>query len=83
MRTMAAPQTSWMWQDEASGGVMGAIVDLDEGTIEWMDQPGCACGDSANTQTISDFLQRGPKSFPVPEDVEAEMKAALAEQVRL
>lgn len=80
---MAAPQTSWIWQDEASGGVMGAVVDLDDGTIDWVDQPGCACGDSTNTQAIQDFLQHGPKSFPVPEDVVAEMKAALTEQVRL
>lgn len=79
---MALPQTTWIWPD-SSGGTMGAVVDLDEQMIEWMDQPGCACGDSANQQTIQDFLQRGPRSFPVPDDVQAEMKAALTEQVRL
>ena len=34
--------TSWMWADEASGGVKGARIDYDAATIEWVDQPGCA-----------------------------------------
>ncbi len=34
--------TSWIWPDEASGGVKGARVDIDAGVIEWVDQPGCA-----------------------------------------
>jgi hypothetical protein len=80
---MAAPQTSWIWQDEMTGGTMGAVVDLDNSRIDWIDQPGCACGDSMHTQTIEDFLQHGARNFPVPADVEAEMKVALTEQVRL
>ena len=34
--------TSWIWADEASGGVKGARIDYDAATIEWVDQPGRA-----------------------------------------
>lgn len=39
METIA---TSWIWHDEASGGVKGARFDLAARLIEWVDQPGCA-----------------------------------------
>jgi len=73
------PKTAWMWQDEYSGGVMGAVVDLDERVIQWLDQPGCACGDSESEQTIADFLAKGPRWVHPPAEVEAEMRAELAE----
>lgn len=76
-----APKTTWIWQDEVSGGVMGAVVDLDERLIQWLDQPGCACGDSNSEQTIADFLARGPRWIMPPADIEAEMRAELAELI--
>lgn len=39
--TSEAP-TSWIWADEASGGVKGARLLLAAGVIEWVDQPGGA-----------------------------------------
>ena len=68
--------TTWMWHDEATGGVMGAIVDLDDRKISWMDQPGCACGDSSQPQSIDDFLTKGALVH-VPQDVLDEMQTAL------
>ena len=69
--------TSWIWADERSGGVKGARLDLAAGAIEWVDQPGCACGDAIARQTISDFKASGPLESP-PEDVLDEMRAALS-----
>lgn len=69
-------QTTWIWHDEASNGVKGAIVDLDEQVIQWMDQPGCACGDNAQSQTIQNFLDSGAIGY-VPVDVLEEMNAEL------
>ncbi|MCU0514376.1 MAG: hypothetical protein MUE40_17630 [Anaerolineae bacterium] len=77
---MAHPiQTTWMWHDEDSGGVLAAIIDLEAQCIQWLDQPGCACGDSASEQSIADFLRQGPRWLQPPADVEAEMRAALAQ----
>jgi len=70
-------QTTWMWHDEASNGVKGAIIDLDEQVIQWMDQPGCACGDSGESQLISDFLQQGA-IVGLPDDIQAEIMAELS-----
>ena len=72
--------TSWIWADEASGGVMGARADLAAGMIEWVDQPGCACGDATKRQTIADFLAKGP-IHAVPSDVLDEMHRALRQTV--
>ncbi len=36
---MSAIATSWIWADEASGGVKGARLDLAARAIEWVDQP--------------------------------------------
>ena len=69
-------QTTWMWHDEASNGVKGAIVDLDSQVIQWMDQPGCACGDNAQPQTIADFLKKSAIGY-VPADVLDEMHTEL------
>lgn len=69
--------TSWIWADEASGGVKGVRVDVASGIIEWVDQPGCACGDAASKQTFADFLSAGPLESP-PADVVAEMRQALS-----
>jgi hypothetical protein len=69
--------TSWIWADEASGGVKGARLDLTEQLIEWLDQPGCACGDATSRQTFGDFLSAGPLESP-PADVVAEMRQALS-----
>ena len=54
--------TSWIWADEASGGVKGARVDLAEGNIEWVDQPGCACHDAFQLQSVADFLAEAEHS---------------------
>ena len=73
---MGKIQTTWMWHDEATNGVKGAIVDLDTQTIQWVDQPGCACGDNTQPQSLIDFLEHGAIGY-VPEDVLAEMHSEL------
>ncbi len=73
--------TSWIWADEASGGVKGARVDLAEGNIEWVDQPGCACHDAFQLQSVADFLAAGPNKA-VPEDVVEEMRNELERFMR-
>lgn len=67
--------TSWLWADEASGGVKGARLNLADCLIEWVDQPGCACGDATSGQTLADFLSTGPLGSPPP-DVLSEMRDA-------
>ena len=74
----AAPQTSWIWHDEATGGVMGVVADLDKRTLTWFDQPGCACGGPEDAQSIADVMARGPRFLDPPAEVLAEMEAALA-----
>lgn len=69
--------TSWIWADQASGGVKGARLDLAQGLIEWVDQPGCACGDATSKQNVADFLSTGPLESP-PADVLDEMRQALS-----
>ncbi|MCY4072635.1 MAG: hypothetical protein OXG60_15175 [Chloroflexi bacterium] len=68
--------TSWIWADEASGGVKGARIDLAASVIEWVDQPGCACGDAIARQPIADFSEKGPLETP-PADVLDEMRDAV------
>jgi hypothetical protein len=72
------PQTSWIWHDEATGGVMGVAADLDDRTLTWFDQPGCACGGPEDVQSIADFMTRGAKYLDPPPDIITEMRAALA-----
>ncbi len=70
------PQSNWVWADD-SGGMMGATADLDDKKIMWFDQPGCACGDYEDAQTIADFLAKGPRYLNPPADVLEEMRVAL------
>ncbi len=70
-------KSQFMWQDESSGGVQGAIIDHEAGMIQWLDQPGCACGDDAQWQSISEFLAKGAFYLAPPDDILAEMRAAL------
>jgi len=69
-------QTTWMWHDEATGGTMGAILDLDDREIAWIDQPGCACGDNSQPQSFEDFLSNGAITH-VPQDILDEMQIEL------
>ena len=68
--------TSWIWADEPSGGVKGARLKPAEGLFEWVDQPGCACGDAVASQTIMDFREKGPLDMP-PAEVLEEMRNAI------
>ncbi|MDQ7025884.1 MAG: hypothetical protein Q9P01_19495 [Anaerolineae bacterium] len=70
-------QKQWMWQNEASGGVQGVIVDFDDGLVRWFDEPGCACGGNDSEQSIADFLERGARFIVPPDDVLEEMRASL------
>ena len=70
-------QTTWMWHDEASNGVKGAIIDLDDQIIQWIDQPGCACGDNSQSQSIADFLRQGAIDI-VPDDIQEEILSELS-----
>lgn len=69
-------QTAWMWHDEHSMMVKGATVDLDDQIIQYYDEPGCACTDSAHIQTITHFLEKGAIQ-PVPDDVLEEMRDTM------
>ena len=69
--------TSWIWADAASGGVKGARLDAVSGIIEWIDQPGCACGNAVQRQGVADFLESGPLEA-APADVLAELRAAVS-----
>ena len=75
-------QTAWIWADHASGGVKGARYDADFGVIEWIDQPGCACGDAIQRQIVADFMAKGPLQA-APDDVLDEMRRALSIDSRL
>lgn len=77
---MQSIATSWIWADAASGGVKGARIDLAGGFIEWVDQPGCACGDAVERQTIADFLAKDPFESPPPA-VLSEMREAVKSAV--
>jgi hypothetical protein len=65
---------SWMWQSGA-GGVQGAIMDLEDGVVRWMNEPGCACSGSEAEQSLSDFIEKGPRHIMPPQDVLAEMQS--------
>ena len=69
-------QTTWMWHDEASNGTMGAILNPDEQKIQWVDQPGCACGDNIQLQAFQDFLTGGAIT-PIPQDIDDEMHTSI------
>lgn len=73
---MQSIATSWIWADAVSGGVKGARIDIAAGYIEWVDQPGCACGDAVARQNIADFLANDPLESPPP-DVLEEMRVAV------
>jgi hypothetical protein len=66
-----------MWADD-SGGVQGAILDLEAGRIQWFDQPGCACGEDEQFQSLSDFLAHGSFYLSPPSDVVDELRALVA-----
>lgn len=69
--------TNWMWQDEGSGGVKGAVANPERKTISWFNEPGCACGDSEFTQAFQEFLQKGPIYINPPTDVLDEIRQNL------
>jgi hypothetical protein len=73
--TGKATATSWMWPHD--DGVQGVMLNPRTNRLSWFDNPGCACGDSAQEQTIEDFLKNGALYGSPPEDVVAEMRAAL------
>ncbi|HEX2622279.1 MAG TPA: hypothetical protein VHL11_19105, partial [Phototrophicaceae bacterium] len=58
-------------------GVNGLKINQERGIVEWYDSLGCACGDSSEVQTYSDFLKRGPNFPGLPDDVKAEIEASL------
>lgn len=70
-------QKSWMWHNEKSNGVEGAIIDLEENRVQWFDEPGCSCSGSQMEQTLDDFRENGARFIMPPDDVLAEMQAIL------
>jgi hypothetical protein len=67
--------TSWMWPH--NNGVQGVTINLGMGRLHWYDNPGCACGDNVQEQTIQDFLKNGALYGSPPEEVLEEMRAVL------
>ena len=70
-------QTAWMWRDEQTDSIAGVLIDIELGVLQWYDEPGCACAGSNAEQTVSDFLETGPRIARPPDDVLAEMRMAL------
>ena len=70
-------QTAWMWRDEQTDSIAGVTVDIEQGVLQWYDEPGCACAGSNAEQTVSDFLETGSRIARPPDDVLAEMRMAL------
>ncbi|MCS6836371.1 MAG: hypothetical protein NZ750_10175 [Anaerolineae bacterium] len=67
----------FMWADD-SGGVQGAVLDLEAGCIQWFDQPGCACGEDEQFQSLSDFMAQGSVYLSPPPEVVAEIRGLVA-----
>lgn len=71
---------SWMWENDASGGVSGVQIDTEEQRIQWFEEPGCACAGSASEQSIADFLEHGARFLVPPDDILQAMRAVLTSQ---
>lgn len=71
----------FMWADD-SGGVQGAILDLEAGHVQWFDQPGCACGDAEQVQSLSEFMAQGSVYLSPPPEVADEIRALVAAYLR-
>lgn len=69
--------TSWLWQNTKTGGVQGAELDIESGQVDWHDDPGCSCSSNPFSQSFNDFLENGAYGGTPPEDVLAEMRAAI------
>jgi hypothetical protein len=64
-----------MWPHD--DGVQGVTLNLDTRRLRWYDNPGCACGDNAQEQTVEDFLISGPLYGSPPQDVIDEMRVVV------
>jgi hypothetical protein len=64
-----------MWPHD--NGVQGVTLNPATSRLSWYDNPGCACGDNAQEQTVDDFLADGPLYGSPPQDVIDEMRAVL------
>lgn len=73
-------QKSWIWPNN-KGGVEGAYIDLEDGKIQWFDEPGCACSGSDSEQKIVDFMARGPRFIVPPDDVLEEMRTFVQDKI--
>lgn len=73
-------QKSWMWANK-NNGVEGAYIDLDDGTVQWFDEPGCACSGSDSEQKIEDFIAKGPRFIVPPGDVLEEMRTYIQDEI--
>ncbi|MCU0497375.1 MAG: hypothetical protein MUF87_08500 [Anaerolineae bacterium] len=59
--------TSWIWK--ANDGINGLKINVERGLLEWFDEIGCACGDSTDTQSYTDFLAKGALLGTIPSEV--------------
>ena len=73
-------QKSWMWSND-KGGVEGAYIDLEDGLVQWFDEPGCACAGSDSEQKLEDFLAKGPRFILPPDDILEEMRRFIQEKI--
>jgi len=74
-------EKQWMWHNDNTNGVEAAIADFDDQTIQWFDEPGCACGGADSHQTFADFIEKGARFTVPPDDITEEMRAAILEIV--
>lgn len=63
--------TSWMWKQDEE--IWGLTLNVKKQVLAWMDGIGCACGDSFAEQTLTDFIEKGPRFGNPPADVVEEV----------
>ncbi len=71
-------KTAWMWL--SGDALRGLSFDRDDGALTWIWQAGCHCADEDEIrQTVEEFQRNGAPSLvgPLPDDVAAEVRAAL------
>jgi hypothetical protein len=73
-------QKSWMWASH-TGGVEGAIIELEENRVQWFDELGCACSASDNEQKLEDFIANGSHFLTPPDDVIEEMRTYIQDEI--
>lgn len=74
----ARQKTAWMWL--ANEQLRGLFWEVEQGVLTWVWQAGCHCADEDEiVQSVEAFRNEGPPPLmePIPDDVAAEIEAAV------